>query len=207
MPVWPSMLPLFPKFRSSIQAPDSEEFVTWLKTSSGSKWLAQLYSQVQCRHAEMIGPILNVRQPPAVGELAKQLFMMDTDRAKWVVVRLRAAAAQIVANVSQLAAWPQCTYVCLQDQLLGLEEQGRFNLLLDAYLRAKAQHYLQEYGLRTATVVAGACMLLHVLKRSMREAMQKCRHKRLRQLVVGTLDVALPTALFAPLIAAIVLLK
>lgn len=166
------------KFRSSIQAPDSEEFVTWLKTSSGSKWLAQLYSQVQCRHAEMIGPILNVRQPPAVGELAKQLFMMDTDRAKWVV-----------------------------DQLLGLEEQGRFNLLLDAYLRAKAQHYLQEYGLRTATVVAGACMLLHVLKRSMREAMQKCRHKRLRQLVVGTLDVALPTALFAPLIAAIVLLK
>ena len=50
-------------------------------------------------------------------------------------------------------------------------------------------------------------MLLHVLKKSMRIAMQQCRYRRIRQLVVGTLDVALPTALFAPLIAAFVLLK
>ena len=154
----------------------------------------------------MIGPILNVRQPPAVGELAKQLFMMDTDRAKWVVVRL-CVAAEAVPKWSQLVTQPHGTPACLQDQLLGLEEQGRFNLLLDAYLRAKAQHYLQEYGVRTAAVLAGACMLLHVLKRSTRIAMQKCKYKRLRHLVVGTLDVALPTALFAPLIATIVLLK
>ena len=96
------MLPLFPRWRRTVQGPDPEEFVTWLKTSSGNKWLAQLYSQLQRRHGEMIGPILNVRQPPAVGELAKQLFMMDTDRAKWVVVRL-CAAAEVVPRWSQLA--------------------------------------------------------------------------------------------------------
>ena len=102
------MLPLFPKWRRSVQAPDPEEFVTWLKTSSGNKWLAQLYSQLQRRHGELFGPILNVRQPPAVGELAKQLFMMDTDRAKWVVVRLCGAGSFQSQSVCDLASPYSC---------------------------------------------------------------------------------------------------
>lgn len=148
----------------------------WLKRVQGPQKWLQGLSREADRHTRYIAGVKDEGLDRLVSLVRDPL--MDTAKAQWVA-----------------------------DQLLDAGENGVLlpaNIVLDAYARGKLRYYLNRHGTNTALVLALSCTCVHMLKLGIGRC---CQHRpALNRIVRLVMDVAFPTALFGPLLAARLLL-